>query len=91
VSEGSTAVAYSGDTEWTDALVRVSAGADLFICEAYYVEKQVKNHLDLQTLLRHRGELGCRRLILTHMSQEMLRQPPSIDIEAAADGLVVTI
>lgn len=26
-------VAYSGDTEWTDALIDTSAGADVFLCE----------------------------------------------------------
>jgi ribonuclease BN (tRNA processing enzyme) len=41
--EGRT-VAYSGDTEWTDTLVKVAAGADLFICEAYFFAKQVKFH-----------------------------------------------
>jgi len=28
-------IGYSGDTEWTDALVEASADADLFICLAY--------------------------------------------------------
>ena len=28
-------VAYSGDTEWTDSLLELAAGADVFICEAY--------------------------------------------------------
>jgi len=39
-------IAYSGDTEWTEALIRVAQGADLFICEAYYYNKKVKYHLD---------------------------------------------
>jgi len=28
-------VAYSGDTEWTDSLLELAAGADVFVCEAY--------------------------------------------------------
>ena len=45
---------------------------DLFICEAYFFDKKVKYHLDYQTLRRCRERIECRRLILTHMSQDML-------------------
>src|SRR3990172_7324834 len=65
-------IAYSGDTEWTDALLDVARDADLFICEAYFFEKKMKFHLDYRTLMEHRESLGCRRLILTHMSSDML-------------------
>jgi ribonuclease BN (tRNA processing enzyme) len=80
-------VAYSGDTEWTDSLVDVARGADLFICEAYYFDKKVKYHLDYATLASHAPELSCRRLILTHMSADMLAHLPDLGVEAAADGL----
>lgn len=33
--------AYSGDTKWTDSLVAVALGADLFISEAYFYEKKI--------------------------------------------------
>ena len=36
---GSKIVAYSGDTEWTDALIRAARGADLFICNCYFFDK----------------------------------------------------
>ena len=32
-------IAYSGDTAWTDALVELADGADLFICECYSFDK----------------------------------------------------
>ena len=32
-------IVYSGDTEWTDNLIKVVRGADLFIAEAYFYEK----------------------------------------------------
>src|SRR5436305_423309 len=38
-------IAYSGDTEWTEALIPAGRDADLFICEAYYYDRIVKNHL----------------------------------------------
>ena len=84
-------IAYSGDTEWTDALLRAAADADLFICEAYFFEKQIKFHLDYQTLLQHRSQLSCRRLILTHMNEDMLRRLPDVDLEYAEDGKVIVL
>ena len=84
-------IAYSGDTARTDALLEAAAGADLFISEAYFYEKQVPYHLDYQTLAGQRGALGCRRLILTHMSADMLRRLPVADAEAADDGMIVTL
>lgn len=34
-------LAFSGDTEWTEALLRVSRGADLFVCECTLLHKGV--------------------------------------------------
>ncbi|MBN1106988.1 MAG: MBL fold metallo-hydrolase [Deltaproteobacteria bacterium] len=79
-------IAYSGDTEWTDTLFSVAGGADLFICEAYYFDKKMKYHLDYRTLMEHREALKCKRLILTHMSEDLLRHLPHIEAEWAEDG-----
>jgi len=84
-------IAYSGDTEWTDRLLAVAAGADLFICEAYFFDKEVRFHLDYATLARHRSELGCKRLILTHMGPDMLARVAELPVEAAHDGLEVCL
>jgi ribonuclease BN (tRNA processing enzyme) len=91
VACGGKTVAYSGDTEWTDALVDAAADADLFLCEAYFFEKQVRYHLDYQTLARHRDALRCRRLMLTHMSAEMLDRLDGLGVEWAADGIAITL
>ncbi len=79
-------VAYSGDTEWTDTLIRVAQGADLFICDCYSFDEYGWYHLDYQTLMEHRTELGCRRLVVTHMNAEMLRRIQTLDVEGAEDG-----
>jgi len=84
-------IAYSGDTEWTDALLDVARYADLFICEAYFFDKQVKFHLDYASLRAHRDQLTCRRLVLTHMSADMLAHVEAIDAEPAHDGMVITL
>jgi ribonuclease BN (tRNA processing enzyme) len=88
---GGKIVAYSGDTEWTDALVEVATGADLFVCEAYFFDKVVKYHLDFATLAAHRRRLGCRRLVVTHMSEDMLARRPTLDVEVAEDLTVIDL
>jgi ribonuclease BN (tRNA processing enzyme) len=82
-------IAYSGDGEWSEALVEASADADLFVVEAYYFDKLVKNHLSYSTLRQNRDRLTCRRLVLTHMSDDMLGRLHEIDEAAAQDGLTV--
>jgi ribonuclease BN (tRNA processing enzyme) len=96
------ALAYSGDTEWSEALVEVSRGADLFICEAYYFEKpkgssptqrarKIPNHLSVEDIRKHRADFSCRRLIVTHTGPDVLARLDEVGEEAAWDGLVITL
>jgi len=84
-------IGYSGDTEWTEALVESARGADLFICEAYYFEKKIKYHLNYQTLMEQRQKLDCRRLVLYHMSEDMLQRLPGLKVEWAEDGKKIVV
>jgi len=84
-------ITYSGDTEWTESLVEAARGADLFVCEAYFFEKKVRYHLDCQTLRENRQRLDSRRVILTHMSADMLRRRDEADMECANDGQVIVL
>jgi ribonuclease BN (tRNA processing enzyme) len=91
VEYGGKIVAYSGDTQWTDALLEAADGADLFVCEAYFFDRPVKYHLDYLTLTAHRARLACRRLILTHLGDQMLQSLPKVDADIAHDGLEVVL
>ena len=82
---------YSGDTEWVEGLREAAMGADLFIVEAYFSDKQVKFHLDYATLVRHLPEIGAKRVVLTHMSPDMLARVAETGCEAAEDGMVLTV
>lgn len=84
-------IAYSGDTAWTDALCRAADDADLLICEAYYFDKRVPYHLDYQTLVDRRASLRCRRIVLTHMSADMLARLDEVHDECASDGLEIVV
>ena len=84
-------IAYSADTEWTETLIPLGRDADLFIAEAYYYDKVVKNHLSLKTLEAHLPAIHPKRLVLTHMSDDMLERLDTLDYTAASDGLIVEL
>jgi ribonuclease BN (tRNA processing enzyme) len=82
-------IAYSADTEWTETLIPLGRDADLFIAEAYTHDKPVKNHLSLATLEAHLADIRPKRLILTHMSDDMLSRLDTLRHAAAHDGMIV--
>ena len=84
-------ICYSADTEWTETLIPAARGADLFIAEAYYYDKIVKNHLSLTTLEAHLADINAKRVILTHMSDDMLGRLDSLSHTTASDGMVVEL
>jgi ribonuclease BN (tRNA processing enzyme) len=89
VEYGGKVVTYSGDTEWTDALLDAARGADVFVCEAYFFEKKIRYHLDYATLRAQRTRLDCTRVVLTHMSPDMLRRADDAEFACAHDGQVI--
>jgi ribonuclease BN (tRNA processing enzyme) len=84
-------IAYSGDTEWTDALLELVDRADVFVCECNFFDKQIPGHMSHQTLTEKHGELGCKRVVITHMSDDMLSRLDETPFEVAADGAVFTL
>jgi ribonuclease BN (tRNA processing enzyme) len=91
VEIGGVRFAYSGDTQWTPALVRAARGADLFAVEAYTFERPVRYHLDYQTLRAHLEEIRADQIVLTHMSAGMLGRLTDIELPAASDGLIIDL
>ena len=85
------AVTYTGDTEWTPELIPAARDADLFIAEAYFREKTIATHLSLNAIEANLNEMRPKRLVLTHMSDEMLTHPDRDRYECAEDGMVIEI
>jgi ribonuclease BN (tRNA processing enzyme) len=83
-------IAYSGDTEWCDALVAASADAGLFICECSHL-KPFEGHMDAETLLANKSKLTCKRLVLTHCGEAVLQDAPNLPFEFAYDGMVIEL
>ena len=84
-------LAYTGDTAWTDAIAAAATDADLLIAEAYFRDKDIPYHLRLADLEAHRDQLTARRVIVTHMSADVLDHRRQLSFEAAHDGLVVRL
>src|SRR6185503_3467713 len=72
LSDGSKTFAYSGDTEWTDALLPIAKDADLFICECYAYAGKLTGHMTWEILQTKLAALAAKRTMLTHMNPSML-------------------
>ncbi len=88
-------IAYSGDTEWSEVLIEVARGADLFICEVSGFDGPVGIHLDYSTLRAHRAAFECDRFVATHMGEDVLANAEvvaaGLRATLAHDGLVLRI
>ena len=62
--------------------------ADLLIAECYTYDRKVRFHLDYDTLKEKLPLIGAKRVVLTHMSPEMLARTASIgEGDTLADGI----
>lgn len=91
ITIGDKVISYSGDTSWTDELVALSTGADLFICECNFFSTQVKGHMNYLDLKTKLGTLSYKRILLTHFDEEMLQELEHIKLDYARDGMELII
>ena len=82
---------FSGDSAWTDVFVRHADGVDLFLCECSFFEEQPGMHVNYRALHANLPRLRCKKLILTHLGEEMLARQDQLRIPAAEDGMVIEI
>jgi ribonuclease BN (tRNA processing enzyme) len=91
LSDGKKTFAYSGDTEWTDALLPIAANADLFICECYAYAGKMTGQLSWEILRPKIPAINAKRLMITHMNPTVLAKVDelkSAGVLVAEDGLV---
>ncbi|MGI9543537.1 MAG: MBL fold metallo-hydrolase [Cyclobacteriaceae bacterium] len=84
-------LAFSGDTGWTENLVPLAEGADLFICECNFYETELPSHLSYQRILKEQHKLKSKRMVLTHLGPEMLSRLNELEIECAEEGQKIVI
>jgi ribonuclease BN (tRNA processing enzyme) len=91
VRVGAKVIAYSGDATWSDDLALVAKGADLFICDASFFDTDDPSHISYRTLMSHRSQLDCKRIVLTHLGAEMLARIGELDVDHAVDGTSLVV
>lgn len=79
-------LAYSGDTSWHENLKPLSKDADLFICECNFFEEDTPAHLSYKTLEQKLGRISAKRIVLTHLGEDMLKRKEELALEALRDG-----
>jgi ribonuclease BN (tRNA processing enzyme) len=72
-------------------LVEAVRGADEFIAECYTVERRVSFPTNWVVLREHLPEIGAKRVLLTHMSPDMLEQVALEGVDRAEDGIILEI
>lgn len=92
LSIGGKSLAFSGDSGWTDELLGLSAGADLFLCECTYFESDhLDFHLNYPIIERNRSRFTPKRMILTHLGREVLARKREIGMEMATDLMKISV
>ena len=87
-------VSFTGDTGWVDVLTVVARDADLFISECFQYDVTMPMHLDYKTIDANYDRLHAKRVLLTHMGEEMLAARDKVDrtrFELSEDGLVIDL
>ena len=90
LSHGGKTFAFSGDTEWTDKLYDIAAGADLFVTDCCSGQEKVPGHIDWPTLKENLPHFTAKRIAATHFSPSaLLRMEDMIraGVVPAHDGL----
>jgi len=86
--------AFTGDSEWTDVLVSAGHGADLYLMECYRYEGKPVFHLCWHTIQSNLPRIEAKRVVLTHMANDMLARCNEINepnVEFATDGAIFHI
>jgi ribonuclease BN (tRNA processing enzyme) len=87
IEQGGRVLAYSADTAPCEALLRLAAGADLFLCEASYPDGD-QNPPGLHMTGREAGEAATkadvRKLLLTHLVPAWVSEASTVDAAGAA-------
>jgi ribonuclease BN (tRNA processing enzyme) len=87
-------LSFSGDTEWVDALVDLSEGVDLHINECFVFDAELRYHTRWSLLREKLPLISAKRILLTHMSDDMLARVGEIDdprIIVSEDGLQLEV
>ena len=87
-----TVLAYSGDSGPSEALPKLAADADLFVCEATLLQPNpeggTRGHLAAAEAVEAFEAAGAKRLLITHRPSERPLEP---GLEQARDGMELEV
>jgi len=84
-------ILFSGDSAWSDIFVEHARGVDLFLCECSFYDQETGNHVRYVELLDALPRMECKKLVLTHLGEEMLAHRKELTLAVAEDGMVIEI
>ena len=84
-------ICFSGDSVWSPELKAAAEGADLFLCECSTYETQLDIHVAYPDVAAEAASLGCSRIVLTHLGEEVLARQSSVTLECATDGMTIEL
>jgi ribonuclease BN (tRNA processing enzyme) len=84
-------ILFSGDSAWTDLFLSHARGVDLFLCECSFYDQESANHLNYKTLREKLADLACKKLVLTHLGEEMLQRRMELNVTCAEDGMLIEL
>ena len=84
-------ILYSGDSAWTDVFIEHARGVDLFLCECSYYDELPGRHINYRALAANLTRLDCKKLVLTHLGDDMLARREQLASIVAEDGMVIEI
>lgn len=95
ITAGGATLAYSGDSDTCEALDDLARGADLFLCEAGYIEGRDDHFSGVHLTGRRAGECaeraGTRHLALTHIPAWTDPEVPLAEARAAHSGRITIV
>ena len=84
-------ILFSGDSAWTDLFLTHARGVDLFLCECSFYDQEITNHINYLRLHQNLPRLHCKKLVLTHLGEEMLARSKELPVTLAEDGMVIEL
>jgi len=102
ITAGGRSLAYSADSAPCDELIKLAREADLFLCEASYLEGEDNPpdiHLTGKEAAEHAARADAKRLMLTHLvpwgdRDRTFDEAASVydgDITVAAPGIAIDV
>lgn len=88
---GEKILAFTGDTGWNENIPLLCENSDVFFCECSSLSKKIKTHLNLHQITDRLTQLKSKKIILTHLGDEMLKVKVKPTLVKAYLGLTINL